>query len=120
MTQVEMHEMPFPSESEVKIEFTLTATINFTATACQRRVSKLLLDQVGLFYGERPNFVFSEERMLWRVPVWLSLPTTGPLGQVGTLDVDAQTGEILYTPEILDEIKERGHDLAKRTTSQAE
>jgi hypothetical protein len=119
MAQVEMQEMPFPPESEVKIEFTLTAKINFTATACQRRVSKLLLDQVGLFYGERPNLVFNEERILWRVPVWLSLPTTGPLGQVGALDVDVQSGEILYTPEILDEIKERGHALAERATSQA-
>jgi hypothetical protein len=120
MAQVEMQEMPIPPESELKVEITLTAKVNFTATACQRRVSKLLLDQVGLFYGERPNLVFSEERMLWRVPVWLSLPTTGPLGQVGTLDVDVQTGEILYTPEILDEIKERGHALAERATSQAE
>jgi hypothetical protein len=51
------------------------------------------------------------------VPVWLALPTTGPLGQVGTLDVDAQTGEILFTQQILDEIAERGNALAQRATS---
>jgi len=28
-------------------------------------------------------------------PAWLALPTTGPLGQVGTLDVDANTGGIV-------------------------
>jgi hypothetical protein len=50
-------------------------------------------------------------RLLWRVPVWLALPTTGPLGQVGTLDVDAQTGEILFTGQILEEIAERGNVL---------
>lgn len=56
---------------------------------------------------------------LWRVPVWLALPTTGPLGQVGSLDVDAQTGEILFTQQILDEIAERGNGLAQRTPSPA-
>jgi hypothetical protein len=56
-------------------------------------------------------------RLLWRVPVWLALPTTGPLGQVGTLDVDAQTGEILFTRQILEEIAERGNALARRVIS---
>ncbi len=91
MTQVEMQDITLPAESEVKVNSTLTAKINFTAVACQRRVSKLFLDRVGLFYGEHPSLVVGE-RLLWRVPVWLSLPTTGPLGQVGVLDVDAQTG----------------------------
>ncbi len=117
MAQVEMQDITLPAESEIKVELTLTAKINFTAFACQRRVSKLLLDRVGLFYGERPSLVVGE-RLLWRVPVWLSLPTTGPLGQIGTLDVDTQTGEILYTPEMLDDLKERGHKLAQRATSQ--
>lgn len=111
--QVEMQQITFPAESEVKVEFTLTSRVNFTAVASQRRVSKLMLDRVGLFYGERPSLVIAD-RLLWRVPVWLSLPTTGPLGQVGTLDVDAQTGEILYTSKILDEMKERGRALVKR------
>jgi hypothetical protein len=81
-------------------------------------VSKLLLDQVGnLLYGERPNLV-AGERLLWRVPIWLALPTTGPIGQVGTLDVDTETGEILFTQKFLDEITERGNALARRTSSQ--
>jgi hypothetical protein len=98
----------------------MTSNVNFTAPVAQRRVTKLMLDRVGnLLYGERPNLVVSD-RLLWRVPVWLSLPTTGPLGQVGVLDVDVQTGEILSTPEILEEIANRGDELAERTTSQTE
>jgi hypothetical protein len=117
MPQVEMQQITFPAESEIKVELTLTSKINFTAVASQRRVSKLMLDRVGLFYGERPSLIIGN-RLLWRVPIWLSLPTTGPLGQVGTLDVDVQTGEIIYTSKILDEIRERGHVLVERTTSQ--
>src|SRR5262245_18094221 len=40
----------------------------------QRKVSKLLLDDVAnLLYGERPSLVVGQ-RLLWRVPIWLRLP----------------------------------------------
>ena len=117
---IELDEIGLPVPAEVKIEFSLTAQVNVTDFTAQRKVSKLLLDHVGnLLYGERPSLV-AGRRLLWRVPVWLALPTTGPLGQVGTLDVDAQTGEILFTQQILEEIAERGNGLAQRTPSTAE
>jgi hypothetical protein len=109
---VELEEIALPTPAEVKIEFSVTAQVNITDFTAQRKVSKLLLDNVGnLLYGERPSLVIGR-RLLWRVPVWLALPTTGPLGQVGSLDVDAQTGEILFTQQTLDEIAERGNALA--------
>ncbi len=114
---VEIQEITLPASAEIKIEFSLTAQINITDFMAQRRVSKLLLERVGnLLYGERPSLVVGR-RLLWRVPVWLAWPTTGPLGQIGTLDVDAQTGEILFSPQLLDELAERGDALAKRTPS---
>ena len=112
MSQVEMQEITLPGQAKVKVEVSVTAEINFTAWVAQRRVNKLLLDRVGLFYSEKPSLVVGE-RLLWRVPVMFSTPTTGPLGQVGTLDVDAQSGEILHTPELLDGFKERAHALAE-------
>ena len=115
MAQIEMDEIALPANTEVKVELTLTSTVNFTAHVALRRVNKLLLDRVGLFFGKSPSLVVGE-RLLWRVPVWFSLPTTGPLGKVGSLDVDVQTGEILHTLEILDQIKARGRELAKRTS----
>jgi hypothetical protein len=115
---VELTEMNLPQQAKVKIELSVTADINVTAQTAQRQVTKLLLDQVGnLLYGERPNLV-AGERLLWRVPVWLSLPTTGPLGQVGTLDVDTETGEILFTQNLLDQIAESGNVLVKRSASE--
>ena len=117
---VELDEISLPVPAEVKIEFSLTAQVNITDYTAQRKVSKLLLDHVGnLLYGERPSLVVGR-RLLWRVPVWLAMPTIGPLGQVGTLDVDAQTGEILFTQQILEEIAARGNGLAQRTPSTAE
>jgi hypothetical protein len=116
---LEMRDITLPAQAEVKIEFSLTARVNVTDVIAQRKVSKLLLDEVGnLLYGERPSLVV-ERRLLWRVPVWLGSPTRGPIGQVGSLDVDAQTGEILFTQEVLEEIAERGNALAQRATSAA-
>ena len=114
---VELASISLPPRSQVRVEVSVTAQLNVTDFTAQRKVSKLLLDDVGnLLYGERPSLVVGP-RLLWRVPVWLALPTTGPLGQVGTLDVDAGTGEILYTQQMLEEIAERGDALARRTTS---
>jgi hypothetical protein len=114
---VELERMVLPEYADVKIEVSVTARINITDLAAQRKVSRLLLDLVGTqLYGEKPNLV-AGRRLLWRVPVWLGLPAVGPVGQVATLDVDAQTGEVLYTQHLLDEIAERGDALAQRATS---
>ena len=117
---LEMETIALPEQAEVKIELSLTARVTVTDAIARRKVSKLLLDRVGnLLYGERPSLVVGH-RLLWRVPIWLGLPAVGAVGQVGTLDVDTQTGEILFTQQMLTEIAERGDALAKRTTSATE
>lgn len=84
-----------------------------TAVEACRRVSRLVLSEVGnLLYGNEATLVVGD-RTCWRVSVWLGMPTVGPVGEVGTLDVDAQTGEILYTQQLLDEIGKRGNALAQ-------
>ncbi|MEM7033337.1 MAG: hypothetical protein AAF629_27535 [Chloroflexota bacterium] len=82
----------------------------------QQKVSRLLLEKVGnLLYGEKARLVVNDH-LLWRVPVWLGLPDYGPVGQVGHLDVDAQSGQINYTQETLTEIADRADALATRST----
>lgn len=113
---LEMQALRLPAKAKVKVALSLTAQVNVTDVIAQRRVSKLLLDEVGnLLYGEQPS-LFVGQRLLWRVPIWVASPKRGPLGQVGALDVDAQTGEILYTQDLLDEIAERGRGLAQRAS----
>jgi hypothetical protein len=114
---IELSDISLPDQAEVKIEVSITSKVNITAIVAQRKVSKLVLDQVSnLFYGAHPALVASE-RLLWRVPIWFGLPSTGPLGQVGAIDVDTQSGEILYTQFDLDEMAARAHELAQRTAS---
>jgi hypothetical protein len=114
---VELERVVLPEYADVKIQVSISARINITGVAAQRKVTRLLLDLVGTqLYGESPSLV-AGERLVWRVPVWLGLSLAGPLGQVGTLDVDTQTGEVLYTQQLLDEIAARGNALARRTGS---
>jgi hypothetical protein len=116
---VELERVVLPEYADVKIEVSVSARINATDVAAQRKVTRLLLDLVGTqLYGEKPSLV-AGQRLVWRVPVWLGLPTTGPAGQVAALDVDTQTGEVLYTQQILQEIAERANALAQRAISAA-
>jgi hypothetical protein len=88
--------------------------IYITATMARRHVSRLVISEIGnLLCGGEPSLVVGE-RVCWRVPITLAYPDTGPAGQVGALDVDVETGEVLVTPEQLAEITDYAHHLAQR------
>ena len=90
----------------------MNAQFNYSAPAAQRRVNRFVADEIGyLLRGGEPTLVVSE-RMLWRVPILLALPTTGPLGEVGNIDVDVETGQIAATTEQIAAISRHAEDLA--------
>jgi hypothetical protein len=56
---------------------------------------------------------------VWRVPIILAFKDVGTIGQVGTLDVDANTSEPLVTDAQIESMKEQALFLATRATSRA-
>jgi hypothetical protein len=44
---IEMTDISLPEQAEVRIEVSITSKINVTAIVAQRKVSKLVLDQVS-------------------------------------------------------------------------
>lgn len=115
--EAELSTLQLPPQADVRIEISVAAHLGITAQSAQRKVSKLVLDQVGnLLYGDTPSLV-AGTRLLWRVPVWLSMPNQGPIGQAGALDVDAQTGDVLYSQEQLNNIGDQARALAQRASS---
>ena len=48
--------------------------------------------------GDTPELTVGE-RVYWSVPIVFTLPGRGVLGRVGTLRVDAGTGELLTDPQ---------------------
>jgi hypothetical protein len=69
--------------------------------------------------GDDPALVIAE-RVVWRVPVLLTSPERGVIGQVGTVDVDAQTSDVLSSAELIQELIERGRHLARSAPPSAE
>jgi len=114
MSIVELERMTVPPGTDLKMEVTISTRMQISAVAAKRQVNRLLLERMGnLLYAEEPNLLVGT-RLLWRVPIWLGLPTRGPVGSVGTIDVDAQSGEILFTPQQLAEIGTYGDALVQR------
>ena len=115
--QVELGAMAIPTMSDVEIDIKVRAQTQVSAIAAQRKVSRLVLDRVSnLLCGNSPSLVVAE-RLCWRVPVWLGFPKLGMVGKVGEIDVDVETGEMLFDETTLEEMRERADALARRTLS---
>jgi len=115
VTSVQLEGLPLPRTGLLEVDIHLSTQINVTATMARRRASRVVVSEIGnLLYGGEPSLVVGD-RIRWRVPVILAYPDTGPVGEVGTLDVDVETGIVLTSPERLQEITDRAHQLAQRT-----
>ncbi len=118
--QLELGAMTVPLMADVEIDIKVRAQTPVSATAAQRKVSRLVLDRVSnQLCGNPPSLVMAE-RLCWRVPVWLGFPRLGMVGRVGEIDVDVETGEMLFDETMLEEMSERADALARRTLSTAD
>ena len=108
-----------PASAQVSIDIHLSATVNVTAFSARQKVTGFVVDQISTnMHGLEPSLIVGQ-RLAWRVPIVLSIPPRGDLGIVGEIDVDVETGEILYTRALITEIKQHARELATRPTPQA-
>jgi len=102
------------------VTITVHATIDVDAASARRKATGWLASEVGnLLLGGEPALVIGD-RTLWRVPVLLTSPERGVVGQIGAVDVDAATGEVLSDDTLIQELTERGHQAARSTSSPTE
>lgn len=95
------------------IQINVAATINVSPQAARRRVTGWVASEVGnMLMGERPQLVVGK-LTVWRVPIVLGSSTLGVLGEVGTVDVDAETGEILLAETLSQEILQNAKTLSR-------
>jgi hypothetical protein len=117
---VQLDGLVLPRSGRVDVDIHVSADIQVSASTAQRRVSRLVIGEIGnLLYGGEPTLIVGE-RLRWHVPIMLAYPDTGPLGSVGDLDVDVETGEVLATPEHLAEIKAYAQLIAQRAAARAD
>ena len=106
------------SKDGLQVDLHLSLKLGITAQQAKRKLSRFLLDEVSLFLGPaEPLLVLSDTpSAFWRFPIELSMAKRGRVGQVGMIDVDAQTGELHLSDEQLTEIKLNARLLARGAT----
>ena len=108
--------MPLPTESTLDINIRVTQPLNITAFSARQRVTQYAMRELSSqLCGDAPELTVGE-RVYWSVPVVFTLPGKGVLGRVGTLRVDAGTGELLTDPQCDQEMIHHAEQLAQRAT----
>src|SRR5438874_5032824 len=107
--------MLLPTESTLDISIRVTQPLNVTAFSAQQRVTQYVMQELSTqFGGDTPELTVAE-RVYWSVPVVFTLPGKGVLGRVGTLRIDAGTGELLTDPQTEREMMHHAEQLAQGT-----
>ena len=109
-----IHELPRSGKLEVDVR--VTADINVSAFSARQKVNTFVLNDISyMMHAGNPELVLAD-RILWRVPVVLSQTSRGDIGQVGQIDVDVETGQLLVTPQLVSEIETRAAALVAYST----
>jgi len=110
---VELSEvLPQIEGAQVDITVRVSTKLNVTQVAARRKVNVFVLNEIGTgLGGDTPTLVIQNDRLCWRVPVILALAPKGRLGQVGQIDIDAQTGEILADDQLIRNIADHAERL---------
>src|SRR5262249_55926275 len=106
--------MVLPAESNLDISIRVTQPLNITSFSARQKVTQYVMQELSTqLGGDMPELTVGE-RVYWSVPVVFTLPGKGVLGRVGTLRVDAATGELLTDPETEQEMMRHAGQLVQR------
>lgn len=112
----------WPTEGGLQIEGrfmerTFAGKIGVSPREAQRTANGYLsMDVAMAIVADEPILVWGE-RPVWRMTTSLLLTEWGRVAQVGTIDVDAMTGDIIpLTPAKIEATQDRANELAGRLT----
>ncbi|MEM7534760.1 MAG: hypothetical protein AAF639_21455 [Chloroflexota bacterium] len=104
---------PLPQIGEqLKISVDVAAEFNVSAEEAQRKANSYVEYHISNFLLCREPSLFVQDRIYWRMPIHLTLPSYGDIGVAGVLDLDVETGEIVITDTEIEEIKKAAGKLA--------
>lgn len=93
------------------------AVVLIDALRARRKASNYVANHLGdRLMGIEPVFV-SGERPIWNVPIVLTAQELGSQGVVGSVDIDAVTGEVLINEVQKQTLMRDALDLARRTAA---
>ena len=103
-----------PERGQVEIVFQRSFEIKVTAEEARREVNRWLIEFVSIQMGADEPALVIGDRVVWRVPAHISFPQVGYAGNVGTIDINVETGEMDATEDKAAEMKRHGQEIAKR------
>ena len=81
---------------KIKYSFKLEGELNISAYVAKRTVNGYLIPRVPhLITSGDPDLELRSEGAFWIVPVVLTMPGIGRVGQLGKIVVDAQNGNLI-------------------------
>src|SRR5438128_7345716 len=105
--------MPLPTESTLDITIRVTQPLNITSFSARQRVTQYVMHELSTQLGGDTPELTVGERVYWSVPVVFTLPGKGVIARVGTLRIDAGTGELLTDPQTEREMMHHAEQLAQ-------
>ncbi|MBI3957212.1 MAG: hypothetical protein HY328_00280 [Chloroflexi bacterium] len=108
-----LDKIDLPESGPAEIQIARSFTIGISATQARRRVNGWLAMKVSTsMLGDTPSLVVAD-RIVWRVPILFTATHVGPVGTVGSVDVDVESGEILPETANIEEMYCRAEELAQ-------
>ena len=111
--------LELPEDQRVSLHI-LPPHVRVPAVVARRKVNVFVCDNISCSMGGGTPELVLGERIVWRVPVLLTFPGHGTVGTTGTIDVDAETGDLLITPSLIEEITRNAETFAARLPPEAE
>lgn len=112
MENVQVMTTPFAQAGSLRVNLHLDTTLQVSAEEARRLVNREVVTRLGTgLVARHPELLVNGETLTWRVPVVLSLPGLGDLGQVGAIKVDAQTGRLLSNTAVQEGIVQHARRL---------
>lgn len=105
----------------LKLHLHLEAMLHISGEDARVAVNRQVVPNLGTgLIARTPELAVTGEEIGWRVPVSLSLPLLGDLGQIGCVVVDARTGDIQMKEEDRERLVRHARHLYRGATLPAE
>ena len=110
-----------PTTAPIHLSFHVIATLNMTAEEARRQANRQVVTELGTgLIARDPELALDGDQVTWRVPIVLTLPGLGDLGQVGYVAVDAESGSLLIDADDQERIIQHARRLYAGATLPAE
>jgi len=108
----------WPESGPLKIKAQLQGEIQIAPTDARREANHYITLYMGVLLGADDPVLVWGDTPKWRFTCYLHMPHLGRVASVGTIDVDASSGEVIPPPsKIIQQMQDQARDLASRLSS---